>query len=578
MKKISPVIVVVLWLSATGIAAAQTGTVGDTDIEVFNISGNISTEAHGYATTRGVNRRAPLGNVTTLSSSFNVLGFSSGINLRYNTDDSRLRQSMNEIGFSGSWRWLSMSAGDVSPSWSRYSLSGTRIRGGQLELTPGNFLLEVTGGRANRAIGPSGNGEEHIRRLSFQRMLYGGRIGFGDQSRSYFILSGFYAKDDPESIELPESDEELFSRRNFSPPAENLLVSPEFQLSLFNQAFQIGAQASASAFTRDLRSQKINVEDAGLPSFITDIMEVHTSTRLGFAGTAYSTFNIRPFDIHLEYERIQPGFETLGIRSTRDDQQRYSADVGLSLFNQRLQLDNSLGFDEDNLLGDRMQTQKGMDYSLNTSARLTDAFNLSAGYSIYQNTTEAADPDVATRHGSHTTQSVNLSPMYNFMRNDNSHNITVSTFYQSFESRTETDDGEHVTEGYTLNSAFNYSLSFFGGFRINTGINGLLGDTAGSEMRNFGFNAGTGYSFFDGDLNTNLNLSASRNSVSRSDQNMGEIENISWQFNGNGTLSYQIAGSASMQFSVRTNNNTISSGAGAGFSEFESRLSFNYRF
>ncbi|MBP3194037.1 hypothetical protein, partial [Natronogracilivirga saccharolytica] len=71
-------------------------------------------------------------------------------------------------------------------------------------------------------------------------------MGYGNQNRSYVMLSGFYARDDEGSIDVPDSffDEQQDpeagfgggtgrTRRNFSPPAENLLVSPEFQVSLF---------------------------------------------------------------------------------------------------------------------------------------------------------------------------------------------------------------------------------------------------------------------------------------------------------------------------------------------------------
>lgn len=41
----------------TGVHARGTGTVGDTDIQVFKISGCVSTEAYAYTTSREANRR-----------------------------------------------------------------------------------------------------------------------------------------------------------------------------------------------------------------------------------------------------------------------------------------------------------------------------------------------------------------------------------------------------------------------------------------------------------------------------------------------------------------------------------------
>ncbi len=580
---------------------AQGGRLGETDIRVFSISGSVSTEAHGYATTREVNRRAPLGNVTTANTNFSVLGFRSGLSFRYSTDDSQFRQSMNQIAFNGSWRWIRLAAGDVSPSWSRYSLSGTRIRGGQVQLTPGNFTFELTGGRTARAIGP--REDEPIRRLSYERMLYGARIGVGRQSGSYFMLSGFYARDDKDSITLPEefggsdtdqgvqqqlsdTDRRLGqTRRNYTPPAENLLISPEFQLSLFRRMFQIGAQASVSAFTRDLRSDLIDASEAGIPEFLTDIMQIHTSTRLGYAGGAHAGLHVDPVNLRVEYERIQPGFETLGVRSLRDDRQRYSANLGLLLFNRRVQLDNSIGFDEDNLLGNRIQTQQGMDYSVNLTARMTDRFTLSGGYGINASETSGSDPEVVTGSSEHTSQTFRVQPMLTIMGMDRTHSITLATFYQTFESISRFEDQVRSSTGNTLNGMLSYNVTMFGGFRVNATLNGLMGEAGGSDIRNYGMTGGTGYTFFDGRLNTNVNLGASRNEIIRGavagangTEGFPEIRNVSWQMNGNFRASYRLFDAASLQFSVRTTNNTIARGAGSGFSEFESRMSFSYRF
>ena len=631
------VVVLILGAGMTEVygQAIQDRRVADTDIRVFTASGSISTEAHGYTTTRDVSRRAPLGNVTTANTNFSVLGFRSGLSFRYSTDDSRLRQSMNQVAFNGSWRWVRLSAGDVSPSWSRYSLSGTRIRGGQLQLTPGTWTLELTGGRAARAIGP--REDEPVRRLSYQRMLYGARVGVGRTSGSYFMLSGFYARDDKDSITLPEEfsgtgvgggagilggtgADDVFggwrsggaatvgiggldgaqgtggspadrrigqTRRNFTPPAENLLISPEFQVSMFRRALQIGAQASVSAFTRDLRSERIDIDESDIPEVLGRLlpMDIHSSTRVGYAGAAHAGLNVDPVTLRVEYERIQPGFETLGVRSLRDDRQRYSASLGLSLLDRRVQLDNSIGFDEDNLLGQRIQTQQGLDYALNVTGRVSDRVTVSGGYGINTSETSGTDPEVATGTSEYTSQTFRLQPMFTFMGADMTHSITVAGFYQTFESVSRFEDQVRRADGNTLNAMVSYNVMMFGGFRVNAALNGLVGEAGGSDVRNYGLNLGTGYTFFDGRLNTNVSLGGSRNEVSRdavAGQNgVGAVpgmRNVSWQMNGNLRASYRLFDAASLQLSLRTNNNMIDQGPGSGFSELESRLSFSYRF
>jgi hypothetical protein len=275
----------------------------------------------------------------------------------------------------------------------------------------------------------------------------------GRTSGSYFMLSGFYARDDKDSITLPGEfsgtgdpgdngtdglegtgsppDRRVGqTRRNFTPPAENFLISPEFQVSLFRRAFQIGAQGSVSAFTRDLRSERIDLDEADIPEVVGRLlpMNIYSSTRLGYAGGAHAGLNVDPVTLRLEYERIQPGFETLGVRSLRDDRQRYSASLGLSLLDRRVQLDNSIGFDEDNLLGQRIQTQQGLDYSVNVTGRISDRFTLSGGYGINTSETSGTDPEIATGSSEYTSQNFRLQPMLTLMGNDLTHSITVAGF------------------------------------------------------------------------------------------------------------------------------------------------------
>ncbi len=119
-------------------------TVGNTDIEVYSLSGNISFQSHAYTTTQLFDRRETLGALTAANMYYSFLGFSSGLDLRYSTDDNEFRQSMNRFSFFGSYKWARLSAGDVSPNYSQYSLRGTMVRGGELgcyNQTPHDLFL-----------------------------------------------------------------------------------------------------------------------------------------------------------------------------------------------------------------------------------------------------------------------------------------------------------------------------------------------------------------------------------------------------------------------------------------------------
>jgi len=557
------------------VAIAQDGTLGDTDIQVFDFSGNFTTEAYGYATSRDVNRRAPLGSITSLNTSFSILGFSSGLNIRYNTDDSNLRQSMNQIGFRGNWRWVGIAAGDFSPSWSRYSIRGKTLRGGQVELTPGAFTLDFIGGQARRAVQPRQEGQA-TRRTSagYSRMVYGARVGYGERTGSHFMLSGFYGRDDENSLDLAG----ITGGDIVTPPAENLLISPELQLSFMNRQLQFGGRGSVSAFTRDVTSSSVDASDAGVPEFVQNIFPVRSSTRVSYAGLLYGSLDYDLVDIDVEYERIEPGFKTMGIRSMRDDRERYGFSVGLDLFDNRIRFGNSLDLDRDNLQNTRTRSQNGLNYNTDLTARISPAFTITAGYGLSLSELSGEEGMGGSEYSNHTGR---LQTTLTFSGDGITHNINSALFYQTFESVSRLEDDTNRTDGYTLNANLLYTTNFSGGLRLNAGLNGLTGDASGSELLNAGLNLGIGYTFLSGRLNANLDARGSRNQVTRTSttpNGAGSFQNISWQLGGGGRLSWRVFDASRLQFSVRTTNNYIGQGAGAGFNEVESRLSFSHRF
>jgi hypothetical protein len=60
------------------------------------------------------------------------------------------------------------------------------------------------------------------------------------------------------------------------------------------------------------------------------------------------------------------------------------------------------------------------------------------------------------------------------------------------------EDQVRRADGNTLNGMLSYSVMMHGGFRVNAGLNGLVGEAGGSDVRNYGVTLGTGYTFFDG--------------------------------------------------------------------------------
>src|SRR5690625_6286074 len=96
-----------------------------------------------------------------------------------------------------------------------------------------------------------------------------------------------------------------FSKRRSSElkAQENLTVTPDFRINLFNQRVSLESQVTLSVLTRDLEGTQSSSSDLGVPEFLITIYQPRSSTRLNYAGTALARFQSGMFDLDIGYER-----------------------------------------------------------------------------------------------------------------------------------------------------------------------------------------------------------------------------------------------------------------------------------
>ena len=546
-------------------------TIGETDIEPYTFSGNIGLQTHAYTTTRDFNRREPLGALLTANAEYSILGFTSGLDIRYSTDTNEFRQNMNRIQFNGSWRWITLSAGDVMPAYSEFGLRGTQLRGGEIRLSPGPVYFNVTAGQLNKAIQRPDGGL--ARQVAYERWLYAFAIGAGDENGSNFDISGFYGRDNENS--LPDSVRANLAGTTLL-PAENVGLTPKFQLSFFEEAFKIGAETTVSAYTRDQNSPEISTEDVDVPDFLINLFQPRNSTRVTYAGIAHTGLNLDLFSMRAEFERIMPGFESMGLRQLRDDQQTLSIYPSFNLIDGRLTIDGTFMVSEDNLLDNRLSTQNRQNMSLNTNARLTDSFSLGGGYSRFLAYTES-DGGGGNRDHEQISQIFQLFPSFSFMNGGVSHSITLTGVYQAIDIQFPVQNGTELSESHTITGSLSYGLAMSGGLSFNNSLNYVTGESPGSTFSTAGVSVGAGYAFLEGKMNVNLTLNGSFNTFESVSAGVsGKSENA--QLNGNFITTYRLTSDTSFQLNIRSQNNSIITGAGDGFSELEGRFKFQQRF
>ncbi|WP_133120153.1 hypothetical protein [Rhodohalobacter barkolensis] len=570
--KISLLVITLISLASAQRAFGQFSTfLEESNISTATAGGSIGLTASAYSVDGIENRRAPGMIQTNANMNFNLFGFSSGINMNYSTDDSQFRQSMNNISFNATWRWLNIQAGDVSARFSEYGLSGATIRGGYVRMDPGNYLLEITGGRSKRAVRPSL--ESGFRRPAFQQWAGGVKLGYGSTSSSYFHLSTFYARDEKNSITGSNLDIE---------PRENLTMTPDFQVELFNGRFTIGSQVTASIFTRDLNSSVVSMDEVNIPSFFTTFYSPRTSTRINYAGIADASMNLDLFSLGLGYERIQPGFESLGRGTVRDDQERIKISPTLRLMNNRINISSNIALGRDNLLGNRVQTQRNTNVNSNVQFVISQDFSLNTTYGLVLNniTAEEIDGQTSGSSQSQISHNVMVQPSLTLRGEEITHNISLTGGYMSIESRFD-NQGGMPADNYgseSITSALNYAITLPIGLTLNSSVNYMTNSSDGIEIQNFGFNLGTSYAFFNRSLNVSANAGMNRNINERIGPGDQLTETNIQQLTGSLNSSYNLTDKDSFDITLRTRSNSVLTGAGREFAELEGSFRYQRRF
>ena len=120
--------------------------------------------------------------------------FSMSFDFLLSTEGSSARQNINQLGLNPSWSWGSAHIGDFTETYTPRTFNGVLVRGGGISINPGIFRFSAFGGVSKRAV--PGGAEDG----SYDRTIYGGRIGIGKEGGSFIDLTFLRVRDNPSSI------------------------------------------------------------------------------------------------------------------------------------------------------------------------------------------------------------------------------------------------------------------------------------------------------------------------------------------------------------------------------------------
>lgn len=419
----------------------------------------------------------------------------------------------NRLSIHPKYKWIQSHIGDVAMTFSPYTLSGHQFTGAGVELTPnGAFNMSAMYGRLLKATEDDGQQQTLP---AFKRIGYGSKLGW--EKENYKIgLIGFYAKDDIHSIVAVPDD------RNIT-PKENLVVGLDGEVTIAEH-FIIKAEYASTAITQDTRAENTNKKGTGLASLLFNSKgstEYYNAYKIGL------DYELDKMKVGLAYERIDPGYETLGAYFFNNDFENVTLNGSRPLFNDKLNISFNAGYQRDDLKNQKTQATSRFVGAVNATLKVTDKVTLTGTYSNFSTHTNSSLNQFDDINDSDLTDE-NLEAL-NFKQLSQNANVNLNWLLAEGEK-----NNQNINLNYSLASSANkqagiirigqannfhnanavYTIGFpKDNINISTSLNYNYSDIGRDDSDAYGGALDIGKKFFENKLNASLGATYNTNNT-----------------------------------------------------------------
>lgn len=361
-------------------AISQSIDLGSFKGKPFKISGGVSAGATYFKSDRSGGREPFVYNFTG-NLSFSFYSFSMPVSYNFTNLGGKLNYQIpfnfNRLSLNPRYKWVSAYIGDVSMTFSPYSLAGHQFTGGGIELTPNSPLkFSAMYGRFLKAVEDDGNPNTIP---SYERWGYGSKIDFIKNKYKVGVI-GFFAKD------LENSIRPIAGSKNITPKA-NLVVGLTVESQITNN-LKLYGDYSNSSLVQDVRTTGEGDKN-GLASLM---LNGNASTQNFSAFKVGFDYKIQKTILGTSFERVDPNYQTLGAYFFSNDLQNIMVNVARPIFKDKVSLTFNAGIQRDNLDNKKAQTTNRFVGTLNTNIKISDRFTTAVSLSN-QTTTSNVNPD-----------------------------------------------------------------------------------------------------------------------------------------------------------------------------------------
>ena len=537
----------------------------------LKVSGIVS--ANGVYYNSNQNRsRAPF--TYFLQGTINISLYSFSIPITYSYSNQgedlgyQLPFNFNRLSLHPKYKWITAHIGSVAMSFSPYTLSGHQFTGGGLDLTPkGPFKISAMGGRLLKATEDDGNPRTVP---AFDRFGYGFKTSFEKEKFKVGLIT-FYAKDDVNSLDsIPESKGVL--------PKENLVVSFEGQVKL-NKQFTLQAEYATTGLTSDTRAANNSNTENFSP--LQTFFKGNTTTAFYNAIKTNLNYAQGRTTVGINYERIDPGYATLGAYFFNNDFENITVNATNSFFKDKLTLALNIGLQRDDLDGQKANNTNRTIGSINGTLMVNERLSLTGMYSNFTtftnvkpnqfediNDNDLTDEALEDLDFRQLSQTANLNVNYLLStKKEAQQNLNIN--YNLSDVANEQGGIVRVGDASTFhNLNVSHSINFKeSAINLTSGINATYNTIGREDATTWGPTVGVAKSFFEKTLNARIS-----SSYNQSQNTAGKSSVIN--FRAGATYLFK----KKHNFNLNATQLFRSSDKTATLSEFTATFGYNYAF
>ena len=499
------------------------GTLAAQDIEQMarskpvRVNGSIDARMQFYSSTGAGYGYLPFNYVVSGNPVLTLYGYQVPFSFIIGKQQSGVGQPFNQFGLSPTYKWATLHLGYRNLTYSPFTLAGYSFFGAGVELNPGKFRFSAMYGRFNKASLLDTAAGLSVNNFSYNRKGWAVKLGYGSE-RNYLELIALRAADDSSSIKnMTTSLADSFGIA----PAQNLVTGINTRFTFFkNVTWE--TQAAVSVYTNDTRSlslDSLNI-DKGWKDLANKVpIVINASSEYYTALQSFLQYRSRRFSLRLQYQRVDPGYQSMGAYFLNNDYQNITIAPSFMALKNKLRFSGSLGFQQDDLKENKRASSSKVIANANLGLELSQRLGIDASFSNYSvNQTIKALRLADSLKVVQNNMNVSVTPRYMISSASHSHmillNASLNTVKELNPERISEQVGDITTQLYYLTYQLGFNTS-----SLSTYVTFNYANNKGPQIedRNYGATIGASKTFLKDRLSVSLS-----NGVIINDRNESE--------------------------------------------------------